>query len=54
MNTNSAALTIESEDDAKLRRVGINCGEDLPAAWLEFFGDGAVASKRNLVVGDTD
>ena len=44
----------ESEDHAKLGGVGLNGGEDLPAAGLEVFGDGAIAGERDLVVGGGD
>ena len=40
-----------SEDNAKLRRVGFNGGEELPSAGLEPFGDGAVSSEGDPVVG---
>jgi len=43
-----------SENHAKLRRVGLNRREDLPAAGLEVFGHGAVAGERDLVSGGGD
>ena len=45
---------MRSKNYAKLRRVGLSCGEDLPAAGLEVFGYGAVAGDRDLVVGGGD
>ncbi|BBH02953.1 phosphoglucosamine mutase-related protein, partial [Prunus dulcis] len=43
-----------SEHHAKLGRVGATGGEDLPAAGLEVFGNGAVSGQSDIVGGSGD
>ncbi|CAL9029057.1 unnamed protein product, partial [Prunus brigantina] len=50
----SFALCSCSEHHAKLGRVGATGGEDLPAAGLEVFGNGAVSGESDIVGGSGD
>ncbi|KAI5327782.1 hypothetical protein L3X38_027178 [Prunus dulcis] len=50
----SFALCSCSEHHAKLGRIGATGGEDLPAAGLEVFGNGAVSGESDIVGGSGD